>query len=32
LADVQGANLRFKSSELAEKIRLPRRVKFGGRL
>jgi type IV secretory pathway TraG/TraD family ATPase VirD4 len=31
LADMQGANLRFKSSELAEKIRLPRRVKFGGR-
>ena len=31
LADMQGANLRFKSSDLAEKIRLPRRIKFGGR-
>jgi type IV secretory pathway TraG/TraD family ATPase VirD4 len=29
--DMQGANLRFKSSDLAEKIRLPRRIKFGGR-
>jgi type IV secretory pathway TraG/TraD family ATPase VirD4 len=31
LAEIQGANLRFKSPEFAERIRLPRRVKFGGR-
>jgi type IV secretory pathway TraG/TraD family ATPase VirD4 len=31
LADMQGANLRFKSPEIAAQIRQPRRVKFGGR-
>ena len=31
LADMQGANLRFKSPEIAAKVRHPRRAKFGGK-
>src|SRR5207244_11471734 len=29
LADIQGANLRFKSPDMAAKVRHPRRPKFG---
>jgi hypothetical protein len=31
LGDMQGANLRFKSPEIAAKVRHPRRSKFGAR-